>query len=255
MNIPVYIINLDRSQERYKAVSSYAKEAHLDYQRVPAIDGGLVDVMNCPEIDEKRFRRRHGKILLPGEVGCYLSHLAALRIIAEGEQPFAIIVEDDVAFHENFKEIAYKLAKIEGWDIIKFANHRHRLFRPYKKIMESITIGRFLHGPIGSSAAYMVTCEGAKKLLKKLTPMSLPYDVALERGWAGFRFFSTNANIIDFRGATKSTIVSGRQSYQKTRLPKWKRLGTFGFRTSDYICRIIYSLMPSSLKVIKEDKS
>lgn len=251
LDIPVYIINLDRSKDRFEAVALSAEKAHLNYRRVTAVDGKTVDINSDPRIDVKDFRRRHGKLILPGEAGCYLSHLNALSVIATGADPYAVIVEDDVAFKDNFLNIVTTFTDITGWDIIKLANHRNRVFRKDMTITPEISIGRFLHGPLGSSAAYIVTKEGAKKLLSKLQPMSLPYDVALERGWSGFRSFSTNINLIDFCDIGGSTIVKGRKTYHKTRLPKWKRVGTFFFRLSDYIRRIIYGIKPSGLKCKK----
>lgn len=252
MDIPVYILNLDRSKERYERVARSADEAGLHYLRISAVDGQQIDILHTPEIDEKRFRRRHGKNILNGEAGCYLSHLRALSIIAESDAAYAVIVEDDVGFGKDFLPVINKLTQIEGWDMIKFSNHRHRLFHRYIDITDKVSIGRFLHGPLGSSAAYMVTREGARKLLDKFTPMSLPYDVALERGWTGFEAFSTDRNIIHFLATGGSTIVKGRKTYRDMRLPAWKRVGTFFFRVSDYICRVIYGLYPSHLRQKKE---
>lgn len=249
MDIPIYIINLDRSKERFKIVSQSAEKAGLNYNRVSAVDGGAIDIFHSQEINVKRFRLRHGKNILPGEAGCYLSHLRALSAVMNGSAPYAVIAEDDVGFDQEFVDIINKLAHIDGWDMIKFSNHRHRIFHKYMDVTNNVSIGRFLHGPLGSSAAYMVTREGAKKLVSKLTPMSLPYDVALERGWTGYQAFSTNRNIVKFCGVNGSTIVKGRKTYQNMRLPKWKRIGTLFFRISDYIRRIIYGLMPSHLKL------
>ena len=249
MNIPVYIINLDRSKDRFEVVARSAESVGLDYHRISAVDGSKIDIQHSPEIDVKRFRRRHGKNILPGEAGCYLSHLRVLSVIANGEDPYAVIAEDDVGFDEEFVRIINKLSQVDGWDMIKFSNHRNRIFRKMMDITDNVSIGRCLHGPLGSSAAYMVTREGAKKLLEKLTPMSLPYDVALERGWSGYKAFSTNKNIVKFCGVNGSTIVKGRKTYHNMRLPKWKRIGTLFFRISDYIRRIIYGLQPSHLKL------
>ncbi len=248
MDIPVYIINLDRSKERFKSVSQSAEKVGLNYYRVSAVDGSKIDIFHQPEINVKRFRRRHGKNILPGEAGCYMSHLRALSAVANGNNFYAVIAEDDVGFDQDFVEIITKLTHIDGWDMIKFANHRHRIFHKYMDVTDNVSIGRFLHGPLGSSAAYIVTKEGAKKLVAKLTPMCLPYDVALERGWSGYNAFSTNKNIVKFCGGNGSTIVKGRKTYQNMRLPKWKRIGTLFFRITDYICRVIYGLIPSHLK-------
>lgn len=248
MDIPVYIINLERSKERYENVSRSAADVGLHYHRVSAVDGQQIDILHTPEIDEKWFRHRHGKIILHGEAGCYLSHLRALSIIANGDASHAVIVEDDICFEDDFVNIMNKLVQIEGWDVIKFSNHRHRLFRRYMDVTDKVSIGRFLHGPTGSAAAYMVTKVGAKKLLDKLTPMNLPYDVALERGWTGLEFFSTNRNIIRFLQTSGSTIALNRQIYRNARLPAWKRGGVLFFRASDYVRRVIYGFTAAHLK-------
>lgn len=248
MKIPVYIINLARSTERFEAVSAHAKAIALNYQRINAIDGVSIDINNCPTISETRFKLCHGKNILPGEAGCYLSHLDALKIVTEGNEPYAIIVEDDVVFPANFTKNITDICSINGWDIIKLANHRHKFFNKYMDVNSHVSIGRFLHGPLGSSAAYIITRAGAAKLLDRLTPMYLPFDVALERGWSGYQIFSTNKNLIEYGAASESTITQGRTSYKKSRLPVWKRIGTLFFRISDYIRRVIYSLMPAHLK-------
>jgi len=104
---------------------------------------------------------------------------------------------------------------------------------------------------LGSSAAYIVTLEGAKRLLTAIKPMYLPYDVALERGWAGsYEIFTTNKPVVALSEILISTITQGRQGYAKTRLPAYKRLTTLLFRATDYIRRIAYALRRNSLKEV-----
>src|SRR5690606_41728020 len=98
------------------------------------------------------------------------------------------------------------------------------------------------HGPQGSAAAYVVTREGASKLLQALRPMRLPYDVALARGWAGaYQIFTSDRPVVEFSGMAISTIAQGRSAYAKKRLPPYKRISTLLFRATDYVRRIAYS--------------
>lgn len=242
-SIPVYAINLERSRDRWESLKVSADQYSVDLRRVEAVEGKLLDRDALTDFDEAGFRRWHGKIALPAEIGCYFSHIRALEIIATAPEPYAVIVEDDVRFTPAFAPFVTKATQLRGWDVIKLINHRTAAFRGFHKIDEQFSIGRCLHGPLGSSAAYLVSREGAGKLLAAIKPMRLPYDVALERGWAGhYEIFTTDKPVLTLSGASISTIAQGRGVYAKTRLPAYKRLGTLLFRATDYIRRIAYAL-------------
>ncbi|MGV8248402.1 hypothetical protein, partial [Pseudomonas aeruginosa] len=92
---------------------------------------------------------------------------------------------------------------------------------------------------MGSSAAYVVTREGAWKLVGALRRMRLPLEVALERGWAGgYEIFTTDKPLVSFAEDTVSTIAQGRRAYVSRRLPPYKRLMTLLFRATEYVRRI-----------------
>ncbi|KXF78350.1 glycosyl transferase [Paramesorhizobium deserti] len=247
MSIPVYVINLDRSEERLKAVKDSAKRFGINVRRVPAVDGRALPQAALGDLDEASFRRLHGKNVMPAEIGCYFSHLDVLGKIAGGDEPHAVIIEDDVEFTGDFMPFVEALTRISGWDAVKLVNHRTPLFRRFRQVNPDYSIGRCSHGPLGSSAAYVVTREGAKKLLAALRPMRLPYDVALERGWSGnYAIFTADRPLVTFSKEAHSTIA-GRAAYAKTKLPAWKRIGTLIFRTSDYLRRMVFAWAPARL--------
>lgn len=251
-SVPVYVINLARSRDRWDRLKSNADALSIDLRRVEAVEGKLLSPAELTDFDDAGFRRWHGKIAMPAEIGCYFSHIRALEMIAGGLEPFAVIVEDDVVFTPAFQPFIMSLTGITGWDAVKLVNHRTAAFRQFKKINDQFSVGRCLHGPLGSSAAYVVTRDGASKLLKALRPMRLPYDVALERGWAGtYQIFTTDQPLVKFSDIAISTIAQGRSAYAKKRLPPYKRISTLLFRASDYMRRIAYSFERVDLR---EDK-
>lgn len=248
-SVPVYVINLKRSQDRWEQIKNSAEKFAIDLHRVDAVEGKNLSGEDLSDFDEAGFRRWHGKIAMPAEIGCYFSHIRALEVIVNSSAPYAVIVEDDVVFTPQFKPFVQEAMKLRGWDVIKLVNHRVAVFRNFHKIDDQISIGRCVHGPSGSSAAYIVSAAGAAKLLKAIKPMRLPYDVALERGWAGdYEIFTANRPIVSLSGASISTIAQGRGVYAKVRLPAYKRLGTLLFRTTDYMRRIVYACAPKNLK-------
>ncbi|NKB78706.1 glycosyltransferase family 25 protein [Ochrobactrum daejeonense] len=252
VSVPVYVINLARSRDRWDRLKASADEFSIDLRRVDAVEGKLLAPDELADFDEAGFRRCHGKIAMPAEIGCYFSHIRALEAIVQAAEPFAVIVEDDVLFTSAFQPLVSQLAGLNGWDAVKLVNHRTAAFRPFRALNGRFSVGRCMHGPLGSSAAYVVTREGAAKLLVAIRPMRVPYDVALERGWAGdYEIFTLDKPAVAFSDMAISTIAAGRSTYAKSRLPAYKRISTLFFRSTDYVRRIAYAL---SRKSLKEDK-
>ncbi|WKT93334.1 glycosyltransferase family 25 protein [Brucella anthropi] len=247
-SVPVYVINLARSRDRWDRLKSNADALSIELRRVEAVEGKLLSPEELTDFDDGAFRRWHGKVALPAEIGCYFSHIRALEMVADGAEPFAVIVEDDIVLPSTFNASVNQLTHVLGWDVIKLVNHRLSAFRPFLQVNDEITVGRSLHGPMGSAAAYLVTRQAARKLSKSIRTMRLPYDVELERGWAaGHQIFTTNVPLVSF-SATESTIAQGRSAYAKARLPIYKRISTLLFRATDYVRRIAYALNKKRLK-------
>lgn len=248
--VPVYVLNLARSAQRWDDVKTSADQFGIELRRIEAVEGKLLKDSELGNFDAAGFRHRHGKIAMPAEIGCYFSHIKALEAIIAAPESYAVIVEDDVRFTSDFLPFVLDATKLQGWDIIKLINHRIAAYREFGAVNARYTIGRCLHGPLGSSAAYIVTKQGAKKLLAAIKPMSLPYDVALERGWSGdYALFTTKLPVVEFSDIAISTIAQGRDAYAKTRLPAYKRMSTLIFRATDYVKRIAYALRSKRLSV------
>lgn len=256
-SFPVYVLNLDRSKDRWDSMVSEAESYKIILNRVEAVEGRLLSSVELQHYDDEAFRRNHGKIVLPAEIGCYLSHLKVLEIIASSEDDIAVILEDDIRFTDKLLPFLNQISAVSGWDVIKMVNHRTSLFLPHYKLSDEVMLGRCMHGPLGSSAAYVVTRDGARKLLKALRPMALPYDVALERGWAGnYKLFLTKAPLVTLAETFSSTVVEqGAQTYVKNKLRWWKRINTFFFRSQDYIRRATYAIKKTHLKIMSNEQS
>lgn len=72
----VYVINLDRSVERWASISKQLNSAGVMYQRIPAVDGQRTPTAEL--VDDEMCFRQMGRGLRQGEVGCYLSETGVL---------------------------------------------------------------------------------------------------------------------------------------------------------------------------------
>lgn len=242
--LPVLIINLDRSKERWRTISASARGTELAVERVTAVDGRNVAARSRVDVDDKLFRNHHGRELLAGEYGCYRSHLNALGMIARRNYDLAIIAEDDVLLNEQLANRVRSIFKANPRiDVLKLVNHRTSAFIQSGKSEAGDAFGRCLHGPLGSAACYAVTARGARKLIAALRVMSLPYDIALERGWAsGANIVTTREPLVRFQDQQPQTTIATRGQYRNSKLPKVEQLGVLSFRAADYARRVVYSL-------------
>lgn len=242
MNIRIYAINLDRSIERWDALSSQAADMSLDLLRIPGIDGAALAANARIDYDEDAFRRKNGRRLLAGEYGCYRSHLKALSAFLETGDAVGIIVEDDLVLTEDLcRRTAAAFEACPEADVIKLFNHRVVWFRHYCTSSLGDEIGRAAHGPQGSAACYGVSRAGAAKLVEKLRRMEYPWDVALERGWAtGIEIYTMRADVA--KTTEEDTTIASRETYRSTKFPWWKRLNTYGLRFIDDAKRLGYAL-------------
>lgn len=130
-------------------------------------------------IKSLRFRGRK-KRLTRGELGCYDSHVRVWKEVVKQNLPYALILEDDAEISlmhaPRMAEISAALQNRDDWDVVILypINHVHRA-DPFQT--HSALRTRFL--PIGHMtglAGYLISNEGAQKLLKKPFPIACPVD-------------------------------------------------------------------------------
>ncbi|MCD1266828.1 glycosyl transferase family 25 [Shinella sp. AETb1-6] len=241
MSIRIYAINLDRSVDRWRSLSLSADAFGFDLVRISGVDGAETPPEERIDCDSKKFKRNNGRGMLPGEYGCYRSHLGALATFYATGELTAVIVEDDIKLSVDLVVRADAAIKaIPDADVVKLCNHRVVGFKHVTTSEAGDEIGRAVHGPQGSAACYVVTRKGAKRLLEGLNIMEYPWDVALERGWAYDAQIYTTRYDVAAPGRDSTTIATS-SVYRSTKFPWWKRFRTYAIRIRETICRIGYA--------------
>lgn len=244
MKIGVYVINLDGSVERWAALCARADEYGIDLIRVAATDGRKLSRQDFRDVDWKGFVRHGGRTILPGEYGCYRSHVRCLSIFLQSDFDAALVMEDDIEITADLPERTTAiLDAVPSADVVKLFNHRSRGFLGVAKSEFGDEIGRCLHGPQGSAACYVITRQGAAKALPFLRAMSFPFDVALERGWHhGLNVLSVRNNIVRLMGHSSNSQIGKQVDYRRVKFSGPRRLPTHLLRVAEYYRRIRYVL-------------
>ncbi len=244
MKIGAYVINLNRSIARWEGLSRKADSLELEVIRVPGVDGSQIQPHDKADINKRQFILRNGRNYLPGEHGCYRSHVKALTEFLNSENDAAIIMEDDVDLQADlFRRAEAALAAVPKAELIKLLNHRSKGFRKTAKTKFGDIIGRCVHGPQGSAACYLVTRSGATKLLRTMSVMVYPFDVALERGWSTkVNTFTVKDNLIELGPISRQTAIATKRDYRREKFKGIRRSVTHLLRAADYARRIHYFL-------------
>lgn len=243
-SIAAYVINLDRSFDRWQHIEAEAEKLGLDVERVAGVDASKVSLADAPFYRHRAFVRANGRPMLQAEYGCYLAHLSALRTFLASSANAAIIMEDDVSLQADLVERAAAiLAAAPSADVVKLLNHRTVLHRSVARTGRGDEVGRCLFGPQGSAACYLVTRKGALRLLERLERIELPYDIALERGWAtGLSVYSVKDNVLHLSERSHESQIADRAKYRSIKLRGLRKVPTHIFRIIELTRRIKYAL-------------
>lgn len=162
--IPVFLINLDRDTQRLAAMEREFSHFSRSFERISAVQGlALPEPLRAFFLDEAGHVP---SILTNGEVGCYASHLLAMQIVLERGLPYALVVEDDIAFEEGgFGAIEEALAAAPaGWDFIRLSNPANAAYCAVSAF-KAHDLAIYSRIP-DNTGAYLVSAAGAHKFLK-----------------------------------------------------------------------------------------
>ena len=179
----IIVINLDQDTGRRARVERRLAELGLRWERLSAVDGRRLEPHHEALIDRADHAAR-GLEFSPGAIGCWLSHRHAQRMVAQGTEPMALILEDDIAIADELPDV---LERIEcgavGWfDVIRLHRYKtHRKFVPVHRI-GGAALG-FVRPADSGAQAYVITREAAGRLIATIPRMVQLADHALYEHW------------------------------------------------------------------------
>jgi glycosyl transferase family 25 len=238
-----FVINLDRSVDRLERISQRLQQLGMAFTRVAAVDGRELNAEERTRtLDEAAFRRRHGMNSLPGELGCYLSHVKALRAFLAAGADAALILEDDVQPESELPRVLHALTACpERWDMVKISGVHSGTPVRVARLTDTHWLAVMLSRCTGASA-YMVNRRAAQAYIDGLLPMSLPFDHVYDQGWRfglKVRMVSPPAALHDAQVATTITPTSPGASRKFHWSRRWP---TYAYRLGNEWRRLRYAV-------------
>lgn len=189
-DLKLFFINLDRAEDRAGYMWSCLKDLGLAgcTERVSALDASRDRIRNG-------FERRFSSLcyaLDQTEIACWESHRKAWQRMLDLDLEQAVFLEDDLVFAPGFKEVLSELvAHVADYDLIKLDGIRMLQRLGPDQSCGSLRL-RCLHHVSYSSAAYLLSKVGAKRLLRESESYNLEVDMevfAPRKGWRMFQLF------------------------------------------------------------------
>jgi len=188
LSSPSFVINLERCRDRFKYAEENIKNAgYTDIRLFEGVDGKNTENINHalylfqnPPIDD---------IISNGQLGCLLSHMKILKHIIDDNIKISTVFEDDVCFHPDWNTLCYSYYKLTSstYDIIFIGNELDSC-KTNTPVTELITTE-----PVFCTHAYIITLEGARKLLNSL----LRWDFWNVTHWSSENIKHTGLGIVD----------------------------------------------------------
>jgi GR25 family glycosyltransferase involved in LPS biosynthesis len=189
---PAVCISLERRPDRWAAFKATADAAGLPVRRLDAVDARAftepahrhpgISLLTAHNVFYSQ-RRSHYEIDVPGAIGASLSHFKAWESLLQSPPSVAalMVFEDDCALPVDIRsrlELILAALPAEGWDMIQFQNTRFAGGEtgcepaPPDVAPFPWQVCKSLMG----AHAYMISREGAQKMLARAYPIELHVD-------------------------------------------------------------------------------
>lgn len=244
-DVRTWVINLDRATDRLARIAAQLDRLGLAWTRLPAVDARAFSAAQRAALDDATYRRRHGMTPLPGELGCYLSHVEVMRAFLASDARFAVVLEDDVLLHDTLPAVLAGLVRQpQRWDMVKLSAVHSGTPVPVLDLAPGHRLAVMLSRCTGSSA-YIVNRRAAQAYLDPqhgLLPMQLPYDHVFDQGWRfGLKVRLVTPTPCQHDEQTASTI--GAPGSSPPRKFHWtRRLPAHLYRVGNELRRLRYGL-------------
>jgi len=238
-SLQTWLISLPRAEKRRKSMLERLHALQISYNLFDGVDGASREEELSATVDKKHFIRNMGREILIGGMGSYHSHLGVWRQFLSSEAQFALVIEDDIVFHDDFIHAVHlALETHEHWDLLKLNCIRAKLPICQGKI-GPYNLNAYL-GPNTGTGAYLINRHTAAKLLPAMLPITRATDHEINRFFVhdfrlrGLEPFPSHPDDESF------SLITGNNFLDVVKLPLYSRLPYYRLKASNYLRRLTW---------------
>jgi glycosyl transferase family 25 len=243
--VQTWVINLDRAPDRLARVREQLNRLQMPFTRLPAVDARQLTPAQRALLDEATFHRRHGMTPLPGELGCYLSHIEVMRRFLASQAEAALVLEDDVKLLDAVPAVLHALMRCRArWDVVKLSAVHSGTPVAVMPLAGGHALAVML-SKCTAASAYLVNRRAAEAYLRErdgLLPMTLPFDHEFDRAWRYGLKLRLVTPVPCLHDEVVPSTIGAPANMPSRKFKGLKRLPTHLWRVGNELRRVAYGL-------------
>jgi glycosyl transferase family 25 len=232
---------MDHAADRWVHMKSVLDDLDIPFVRQPGVVG--VD-LKFPNVNFSAwsYKYLHGRHWAPRELGCYLSHMECLKKFINSDAEYALILEDDVTINHDLVNLINSAMNFRSnWNMLRLSTVNHGKWWAVRDLGGGSSLAICLTREKGAGG-YLVDRKAAIKMVKKLLPMRLAWDIAFDLEWLlGFKTLAIYPMPINQHSDFESQIQNDLQKIKIKGI--FKYVTVLPFRACIEISRLIYRVV------------
>ncbi|MBE1282312.1 MAG: hypothetical protein GJ676_03275 [Rhodobacteraceae bacterium] len=165
LSIQAYFINMDRDVARKVHMQEQSERLGVEFKRVPAVEAASLDLADVPQLRQGQYGFTRWEISRLS-VAVFLSHRRAWQNILESNADQAIVMEDDLVFHDGFvRAVNAILASGIRYDVVRLnTSDQSRLMGAPVGLQQGFELRRIFN-EMADAGCYLVSRHACEVLL------------------------------------------------------------------------------------------
>lgn len=175
----VVVLSLASASERRRRFAERAADAGIDWQFFDAHTGPSPDLA----YDEAAAALHHGRPLLPGELGCYSSHVAIWKaFLATGDEQIIVLEDDVIVDWAGLRIVADGDFAGKDYDFVRLYAMKPSRFRMVERnyLRHSLYLVQYYERVYGTQG-YIITRRAAARFVERFARVVRPIDDQMDR--------------------------------------------------------------------------
>lgn len=259
MQLKAWVISLDDQKPLPTQLVDYLRKHDFDAEIFPAVDGrsGVPVLKESESINEQRAITYRRRTLTSSEIGCYLSHLRAIRSAYEQGYQYVAVFEDDVIPEDD---LAATLIACQQLDPQKHMVRLMELKPTKRKIIGPLgnhhSLTRPMRGTLGTQG-YVLNRRGMERVLAYGSEVCMPIDKLYDNFFLyGLHCYAVEPHVIYEAASSSNVSKAGALHHTPWVMLRWQVYKLVrSLRRRLYLLRHAKEMLPAEKSKTKPGKS
>jgi GR25 family glycosyltransferase involved in LPS biosynthesis len=229
--IPVKVVSLAQATDRRLRMCQQFEAIGIPFSFFEGTDGRNMSAQEIAELDPRPIHNDNSRAWLIGELGNLSSFRRVMRSIADNDEPYVCVLEDDAVLTPHFPEFLRRsvLEKLPRFDVLRLESNWMGWYLPLTKVGAVEIAAPYRLGPLACGQVFSRTA--ARWIYEKMLPSYQPFDCMLyfDRRFPGLRILDVLPAVI-IHGAAASQIDPAGQRCAPVNLSPVQKLRLKLFR-------------------------